>query len=288
MAINPSQPPSILKRTESRAPSPYQRPNSPASRPVSPGRNYNQNQYNRNQYPYNMQYPYLFPPTYPPLFYYPNPWMFLPFTNQYPGQNPSQVPHIGPNITMPNWYPYNLRQGDAAGKVKDGVCYTMATNRTGCEVKMNLEKLELQDFDLENSGEFYETEPENENRGPVKKLTGKERIKHIKEEVNTVNCSDEDSSRETDDTDSEASSTSVTMYPLHPKQTKTSLARANGARDHVQGAQERQNSSNEKKRRKRSKIAPPTPPPHPTDVQGELNASTIEKRLKLRRQMSDK
>ncbi|KAJ8665602.1 hypothetical protein QAD02_007264 [Eretmocerus hayati] len=70
---NPSQPPSILKRTGSRAPSPYQRPNSPASRPVSPGRNYNQDQYNRNQYPYNMQYPYPFPPTYPPLFYYPNP-----------------------------------------------------------------------------------------------------------------------------------------------------------------------------------------------------------------------
>ncbi|KAJ8666405.1 hypothetical protein QAD02_008067 [Eretmocerus hayati] len=60
---NPSQPPSILKRTESRAPSPYQRPNSSASCPVSPGRNYNQNQYNRNQYPYNMQYPYPLPPT---------------------------------------------------------------------------------------------------------------------------------------------------------------------------------------------------------------------------------
>ncbi|KAJ8666710.1 hypothetical protein QAD02_008372 [Eretmocerus hayati] len=311
---NPSQPPSILKRTESRAPSPYQRPNSPASRPVSPGRNYNQNQYNRNQYPYNMQYPYPFPPTYPPLFYYPNPWMFPQFTNHYPGQNPSQAPNIGPNITMPNWYPYNLQQGsdlseggdsddeimknffypkvyrvvpeevsisdhplshifngndsetleekfsmtkkqslipeppkcemnsfdssllnmedlpyseeeiistkflpqegkensfnipadshkiiaihtshpngdaylpridirpgvfigDAAVKVTDGVCYTMATNKTGCEVKINLEKPELQDFDLENSEEFFETEPENEeNRGPVKKLTGK-------------------------------------------------------------------------------------------------------------------
>ncbi|KAJ8665919.1 hypothetical protein QAD02_007581 [Eretmocerus hayati] len=45
---NPSQPPSISKTTESRAPSPYQRPNSPASRPISPGKNYHQNQYNRN------------------------------------------------------------------------------------------------------------------------------------------------------------------------------------------------------------------------------------------------
>ncbi|KAJ8665603.1 hypothetical protein QAD02_007265 [Eretmocerus hayati] len=160
----------------------------------------------------------------------------------------------------------------------------MATNKTGSEVKINLEKPVLQDFDLKNSEEFFETEPENENGGPVKKLTGKER----KEEVNTVNCSDEDFSRKTDDTDSEASSTSVTMYPLNPKQTKTSLARANCARGRVQGAQERQNSSEEEERRKRSKIAPPTPPPHLTGGQGELNASTIAKRLKLRRQMSDK